>query len=230
MKRLTKLWWNLVRFGFRLLYNEFAWTYDFVSWVVSLGNWRQWQRASIPHLDVGPGDPVLELAHGTGNLQFDLHEAGFTAIGFDLSRTMGKITRRKLNCQGINPVLVRGSAMKLPFVDDGFAAIVSTFPTEFMIHPDTLHEAWRVLIPEGKLVFVPNGMLSLTGPLTRNLEWLYNVTGQRGPWPVDPLGAFQNAGFDAQLFVEELPTSQVWIIVAQKSVSKTSLPSRVKES
>ena len=35
---LEKTWWSLIRFGFRLLYNEMAFTYDTVSWVVSLGD------------------------------------------------------------------------------------------------------------------------------------------------------------------------------------------------
>ncbi len=217
MKRLAQLWWGLVRFGFRLLYNEFAWTYDVVSWTVSLGNWRQWQRASIPYLHSTPDSLVLELAHGTGNLQLDLDAAGISAIGFDLSRHMGRIASRKLCRKGIQPRLVLGSAMKLPFLDDAFDAIVSTFPTEFMIDPNTLLESRRVLTSTGRLIFVPNGMLSLTGPLTRFLEWLYNITGQRGPWPVDPLVAFRKAGFDAQLIVEEMPHSQVWIIIAAKS-------------
>ncbi|MBM4425321.1 MAG: hypothetical protein FJ030_18410, partial [Chloroflexi bacterium] len=33
----------LLRLAFRLLYNEFAFTYDLVSWAVSVGQWRQWQ-------------------------------------------------------------------------------------------------------------------------------------------------------------------------------------------
>ncbi|MCZ7544410.1 MAG: hypothetical protein M5R40_13175 [Anaerolineae bacterium] len=44
---LERLWWALVRFGFRLLYNELAFTYDLVSRVVSLGQWRAWQRAAF---------------------------------------------------------------------------------------------------------------------------------------------------------------------------------------
>ena len=39
---MQRLWWRFVRFGFRLLYNEFAWTYDFVAWVVSFGQWKAW--------------------------------------------------------------------------------------------------------------------------------------------------------------------------------------------
>jgi ubiquinone/menaquinone biosynthesis C-methylase UbiE len=147
VKWLITLWWDLVRFGFRLLYNELAWTYDFVSWGVSLGNWRKWQRASIPHLKILAGGSVLELAHGTGDLQIEMHQAGIVTTGFDLSRTMGTIATRKLRRRGFDPVLVRGSAMQLPFAQETFDAVVSTFPAEFMIDPSTLQESWRILTP-----------------------------------------------------------------------------------
>ena len=71
---MSQAWWALVRFGFRLLYNELAFTYDTVSWVVSLGAWRCWVDAALAHLD--GQSPVLELAHGPGNLHIDLALAG----------------------------------------------------------------------------------------------------------------------------------------------------------
>jgi len=217
--RLESLWWRLLRFGFRLLYNEFAWTYDIVSWSVSLGHWRRWQRAAIPHLLTGPNHRVLELAHGTANLQIDLADAGIYTIGLDISPAMGRIARRKLHRHSVEARLVRGSAMKLPFANSSFTSAISTFPTEFIVHRDTLLEVYRILKPGGRLVVVPNGMLELANPIARFLEWLYQITGQRGPWPSDPLDAFRNAGFDSRLIIEKLADSQVWIIIAEKTVS-----------
>ena len=69
---IERAWWALVTFGFRLLYNEMAFTYDWVSWIVSLGQWRAWQRSALEHITAPPGTRVLELAHGTGNMQIDL--------------------------------------------------------------------------------------------------------------------------------------------------------------
>ena len=83
---LTRIWWGLVELGFRLLYNELAWTYDLVSWVVSLGAWRAWQRSALRFLAVPPGSPVLELAHGTGNFQIDLRTAGLDPTGLTFRR------------------------------------------------------------------------------------------------------------------------------------------------
>ena len=87
---IVRAWWGLVGFGFRLLYNEMAFTYDLVSWIVSLGQWRAWQRAALDHIDAPPGARILELAHGTGNLQMDLRAAGYHTVALDLSRAMGR--------------------------------------------------------------------------------------------------------------------------------------------
>lgn len=214
MSNPTRQWWRLVRFGFRLLYNELAWTYDLVSWGVSLGKWRAWQRAVLPRLESRPGARVLEIAHGTGNLQIDLAAAGFDAIGIDLSAQMGRIARRKLQRRGIAPRLVRASGMHLPFRAQTFEAAVSTFPTEFIIAPETLHEVRRVLVPGGRFVIIFNGILTLGNLPARALEWLYRATGQRGPWPGNPLKAFEKAGFDANLITQELPGSAVLMVVA----------------
>lgn len=216
MRSLERLWWELVRFGFRLLYNEFAWTYDLVSWSVSLGHWRKWQRTAIPHLKSGPNDLILELAHGTGNLQIDMAEAGLRAFALDISPFMGRIAQRKLRRKGLQTRFVRGSGMNLPFSTGTFRAAVSTFPTEFIVRRDTLNEIYRVLQPGGVFVMIPNGMLTLANPLARFLEWLYQVTGQRGPWPNDPLIAFRQAGFETEMLVEQLKGSQAWVIVARK--------------
>lgn len=213
---LGGVWWALVRLGFRLLYNELAWTYDLVSRVVSLGDWRTWQRAALRHLGVAPGACVLELAYGTGDLQIDLRTAGLTSVGLDLSPAMGRIARRKLLRHGVHPALVRGRAQALPFASASFPAVVSTFPTGFIVEPETLREVNRVLQPGGRLVIVVNGLLTGGGALRAVLEWAYRVTGQRGPWPVALGERFQEAGFRLQQVTETYPRSQAIVLIAEK--------------
>ncbi len=216
MKRLVRLWWTLIRFGFRLLYNELAWTYDGVSWVVSLGRWRAWQRACLSFLNATPNQLILELAHGTGNLQIDLLAAGWQPIGIDLSPYMGRIARRKLQRAGLPVRLVRASALHLPFPDACFDAVVSTFPTEFIIHPRTLAEVHRVLKADSPFVVVANAVLTLGSLPAQVLEWLYHITGQRAPWPGDPLAVLRSAGFEASFVVQDLRDSSVVLLVATK--------------
>jgi len=207
---IRRLWLKLVKWGFHLLYNQFAWTYDVVSWLVSLGNWRRWQRAVIPYL---AGERTLDLAFGTGNLLIDLAEAGFRPCGLDLSPYMLRITRRKLHRRGLAVPLCRGRAQALPFADGVFDSVVSTFPAEFILQPTTLREVARVLRPGGRTVVVAEARLAGRGFLSRFIELLYTITGQRGPWPtVDtPL---QEAGLTA---TEERPGGGlVRVVVAVK--------------
>ncbi len=213
---IRTLYTRLLRFGFRLLYNEMAFTYDAVSWIVSLGEWRSWQRAALKHLNVLPGAPVLELAHGTANLQMDLRAAGYDSIGYDLSRAMGRIARRKLRRAGIVPKLVSGYAQALPFGAEQFAAIVCTFPTDFIIDPATIREAHRILKVGGRLVFVPNGAFSGRGLAKDGLEAVYRATGQRGGWPSDVEQRFSGAGFTLTQVIEPCRISVASVIIAQK--------------
>jgi ubiquinone/menaquinone biosynthesis C-methylase UbiE len=210
------LWWRLVRFGFYLLYNEMAFTYDWVSYVVSLGAWRCWQRSALKHLTAPSGALILELAHGTGNLQLDLLAAGYNTFGYDLSPFMGRIAKRKLAKQGYTAKLARGRAQQLPFPDNTFEAVISTFPTDFIIQPETLREVHRVLAPSGQFIIVPNG--ELTGGVSgAGIEWLYRITGQRGGDGTSSLnGFFTPYGFDAAAYTEQCPRSIAQVIVAQK--------------
>jgi ubiquinone/menaquinone biosynthesis C-methylase UbiE len=209
------VWLRLVRFGFRLLYHELAFTYDAVSRFVSLGAWRSWQRSALSHLPAPSAGLVLELAHGTGDLQLDLHERGYRSIGCDFSPQMGRIAWRKL-ARHLQPRLLRCQAQHLPFPDHAFSAIVVTFPTDFIIHPQTLSEAFRVLSSEGLLVVVLNGDLKANDPLSHLIEWLYRITGQRQARVPDWPTLLATFGFEAQLINHDLGRTQSQVLVAHK--------------
>ncbi len=223
MKPARNLYVRLLRLGFRLLYNELAFTYDGVSWLVSLGEWRAWQRSAIRHLNAVPGACILELAHGTANLQLDLRAAGYDSIGYDLSRAMGRIARRKLRRARLVPKLVRGYAQQLPFPDEQFLAVVSTFPTDFIIDPATIREAYRVLKPGGRFVFVPNGAFTGRGVAKESLEAVYRATGQRGTWPEDVGVRFETAGFTLTQVIEACRISAAYVMIAHKGARSTDI-------
>ncbi len=168
-------WITVVRFAFHLLYYQLAWTYDAVSWVVSLGEWRKWQFATLDFID---GEAVLEIAHGTGHLLAALAARGYAVSGLDLSPNMGRIAQRRLARLGRKADLVRGRAQQLPFRTDQFDTVVVTFPTPFIFEAATLAAIGRVLQPNGRLVFVLSGGLHGNGLLKTIIDWLYRITGQ----------------------------------------------------
>lgn len=212
----ARVYSRLLNLGFRLLYNEMAWTYDMVSWIVSAGEWRAWQRAALRYLDALPGTLILELAHGTANLQRDLRSAGYDTIGLDLSRAMGRIAHRKLRHAKPIPKLVGGDARRLPFHAGQFAVIVCTFPTDFIVDPLVIGEIYRVLQPGGRLVFVSSATFTGHGAIKTILESAYHLTGQRDSWPSDILRRFETAGFTLTTHAEPCTISVAQVLVAHK--------------
>lgn len=181
---MRRIWRALLRLGFRLLYREMAWSYDLVSRIVSLGRWRDWQRAAMRF---ARGRRVLELAFGTGNLMLDWHARGLTPVGIDLSPQMARIAARKLRAQGLPLTLVQGRAQALPFAQATFDAVISTFPTEFILEQATVAEVERVLRPGGRLVVALGASPTGRDLPSRFIERLYFITGQSPPLPPEEM-------------------------------------------
>lgn len=224
LRRAALLWVRLIRFGFHLLYNQFAFTYDLVSKVVSLGAWRCWQRSALLHIPPPSSEIVLEIAHGTGDLQLDLHAGGWRSIGLDLSASMGKIASAKLHSAAVPCHLVRGRSQSLPFANSAFAAVISTFPSEFISAPETLREVYRVLRNGGVFVIVPGARFTSGGAARAGVEALYRITGQN----IDGLEGvearlrdeFARLGFDARIVEESCPRSAASVIIARKQAGQ----------
>ena len=90
MDKLSYNWLGRLYFwAANRLYNEFAWTYDLVSWMVSFGHWAGWRRAVLDFLQ---GNRFLEIGFGTGELLADLAAEGCNVVGVDRSRAMQRIT------------------------------------------------------------------------------------------------------------------------------------------
>lgn len=216
MTRLADLWWRLVSFGFRLLYGELSFTYDLVSWVVSLGAWRDWQRCALEHLPVPEAGTVLELAHGTGHLQVDLRRRNYAAIGLDASPWMGRRAHATMRRAGMQADLFQAQAQQIPLPAASLAAVLSTFPTDFIVYEATLREVYRTLKPGGVLVIVPSAELTGHGLLARFLEWLYRVTGQRDGNVQHFADRITAHGFDVAVVPHVLQRSRAEVIVAHR--------------
>lgn len=212
---MKALWRRIIAFGFRLLYNELAWTYDVVSWLVSRGLWRRWQLTALDYLPAG--SRVLEVGFGPGHLLVALAQGGERpAYGLDVSPAMLRLARRRLGRHGLEARLVRGQAQLLPFAPDVFAAVLLTFPTPFVYDPAWIRGLARVLQAGGRLVVVEQAEFEGRGLANRFLEWLYGVTGQRGPAPDLP-ARLEEAGLAARRETVTVDGTTVALVVAKKT-------------
>jgi ubiquinone/menaquinone biosynthesis C-methylase UbiE len=201
---------RFMRIFFYLLYHPFAFAYDFVATFVSFGQWKNWGQSILPFIN---GTHILELGFGPGHLQRFLSSRQLILFGLDESTQMVGLAKRKI---GANQKLTRGLAQSLPYQNESFDSVISTFPTEYIFHSHTLSEIKRVLRSSGRLIVLPAAF-----PKSGFLQWLYKVTGENQ----DSLNEiikknieqpFMNAGFQTEIKIIEVKSSQLLIVIAEK--------------
>jgi len=211
---LTSLIQGFLRFFFQHLYTDLAYLYDTVAWSSSMGQWRQWQSAML--IDFRPGI-ILELGHGPGYGQLDLNRAGQTTFALDPSPQMNRLAKRRLRNSGYRADILCGRAQSLPFRNGSFSGVVSSFPSEYIMDPETLQETWRVLQPGGSLTIV--GIVEITGKSLpdRFANWLYNITGQSGSIPEHWVEIFRKYRFSPRLEQVQMARARVTRVVAVRA-------------
>ncbi|MEM1187892.1 MAG: methyltransferase domain-containing protein [Pseudomonadota bacterium] len=112
----------------------------------------QWPPVMIAAAAVTTGDDVLDVGCGTGVLTRELtqhigHDG--SATGFDLSESMLGVARKR--CP--DAAFKQGNVIDLPFDDQSFDVVISSFMLMFVPDPEkALSEMRRVLRPGGRLV------------------------------------------------------------------------------
>jgi len=224
---------TLLRFFFRLLYHEFAFTYDLVAATVSIGRWKDWVLSVLPFIQ---GNRILEIGHGPGHLQLALQGRNLQAFGLDASPQMGQLARRNLKrlirsktARSTNDRsayaqinLTRGLSQSLPFPAESFDTLVSTFPAEYIFDSKTIAEAQRVLTANGCFVILPGATILGRGVLDRAMALLFRVTGETPPNLAEILHEksrkpFASSGFHVVVHELNIRSSMVFILVATKS-------------
>ncbi|MBX3038391.1 MAG: class I SAM-dependent methyltransferase [Anaerolineales bacterium] len=201
---------RFMRIFFYLLYHPFAFAYDFVASFVSFGQWKNWGRSILPFIS---GTHILELGHGPGHLQRFLLDFNLTLFGIDESSQMIRLAKKRI---GKNQKLARGVAQHLPYVDESFSSIISTFPTEYIFDSETLSEIKRCLRSNGRLIVLPAAF-----PSNGFLKWLYKVTGE-SPEALDESikskmkEPFAKAGFQTEVQILDVKSSRLLIVIANK--------------
>jgi SAM-dependent methyltransferase len=120
------------------------------------------RRELVGRLGLGSKSVALEIAAGTGeNLRLMAeHLSGEgAAFGVDLSRRMIGRAERKLSRAGRSVTLVLGNAVRLPFRDGAFDAVLDGFGMKYYSDkPRAVREMLRVVKPGGKVVIAELGV------------------------------------------------------------------------
>ncbi len=208
---------------FRLLYNEFAWTYNLVANIVSLGMWYRWVDTALPFLANGP---VMELGFGTGRLLKKLRDRGIKVVGIDKSKQMVNLAMKSVSFKDDIPLLVNGDARYLPFRSNSINNVVSTFPSEYIQNRSTISEVFRVLFPGGRLVIIPTAWITGKSVPYVLAARLFQITHQSpvGNSEIESAAThftriLEAEGFSASERIIDLPYSKVLCILAEKPLA-----------
>ena len=136
-------------------------------------------RELLARMDLEPGQDVLDVATGTGNVALRAAAAGARVVGLDLTPELFETARRRAAAYGVSVDWVEGDAEELPFEDESFDRVLSTFGVQFAPrHAVVEQELVRVCRPGGRIGLVnwtPSGQIGE----------LFKIMGRYLPAPPD---------------------------------------------
>ena len=163
------------------LFASIAPRYDWFNRLASCGLDQRWRRLALELGGVAPGQRVLDVCTGTGDLALlcaaRLGGQG-SVTGIDFTREMLNQAERKGRRRGARITWCQGDAEALPFPDGGFDRVVIGFSTRNLTDLTAgLGELVRVLRPGGVLIVLETGYPA--NPLLRAGYRLFLLTFAR---------------------------------------------------
>ncbi|HET9644994.1 MAG TPA: bifunctional demethylmenaquinone methyltransferase/2-methoxy-6-polyprenyl-1,4-benzoquinol methylase UbiE [Burkholderiaceae bacterium] len=169
----------------RGVFDSVAPRYDVMNDLMSLGLHRLWKAYTIAIANLKPGNSVLDIAGGTGDLaRAFARKVGNvgTVVHTDINESMLRQGRDRLIDEGLVLPTVLCDAERLPFRHDRFDLVSVAFGLRNMTHKDeALTEMCRVLRPGGRLLVLE--FSKVAAPLEKAYDWYsFNVLPRLGKW------------------------------------------------
>ena len=157
----------------RGVFDSVASKYDVMNDLMSVGMHRAWKAYTVLVANVKPGQRVLDIAGGTGDLALAFApKVGATGqvVHTDINEAMLREGRNRLLDAGVSLPTLACDAEHLPFADGYFDLVTVAFGLRNMTHKDAaLLEMNRVLKPGGKLLVLE--FSKVAKPLTKIYDW-----------------------------------------------------------
>ena len=138
------------------VFDSVASRYDLMNDLMSAGLHRLWKRFAVEQSLTRPGERVLDVAGGTGDLtRLFAKRVGprGSVVITDINGPMLRCGRDRLIDEGLVVPTVQCDAEKLPFPDAHFDCVCVAFGLRNMTHKDAaITEMQRVLRPGGRLL------------------------------------------------------------------------------
>ena len=157
----------------RGVFDSVASKYDLMNDLMSVGMHRAWKAYTVLVANVRPGQRVLDIAGGTGDLALAFApKVGPTGqvVHTDINEAMLREGRDRLLNAGVSLPTLVCDAEHLPFADAHFDLVTVAFGLRNMTHKDNaLREMNRVLKPGGKLLVLE--FSKVAKPLEKIYDW-----------------------------------------------------------
>lgn len=135
----------------RAMFDRIAPDYDRMNRLMTAGMDQRWRRLALAAIRVGPGDLVLDLACGTGDLAEQARARGARVVGVDFSAAMLCCAARR----GIDASWLQADGSALPLASGSASALTCGFALRnFVALPEIFREAARVLAPGGRVALL----------------------------------------------------------------------------
>lgn len=144
----------------RGVFDSVANKYDVMNDVMSFGVHRLWKRMTLGLGHIRPGQRILDLATGTGDMAARLcREVGprGQVVASDINAAMLDLGRNQCADQGLagNIAFVQADAEHLPFPNDYFDTVIMAFGLRNVTHKEqALSEMHKTLKPGGQALIL----------------------------------------------------------------------------
>ena len=195
------------------MFDRIAPRYDLLNRLISGGMDQRWRSQALDLVSVRPGDRLLDLACGTGDLCEQARRRGAWTVGADFSRQM----LRGAQDREVETYFVQGDAACLPVASGSVSVVTCGFALRNFVSLEAVFaELARVLSPGGRVALIdvdrPDSTLVRVGHslyFDRIVPWIGGLISDRDAYRYLPestvylpeaselLSMLAKAGFEA---------------------------------